>query len=155
MSISLLYFFNLYLKKGREKELKFIKNLIFTFTIFIYFTFFSCTNTIKSNSLDSIRKNYRSDHEIYAKAKSLMNRQKFSESIEEFENLLYQFPSTEYEQDVLFVIGYLSKTFNNDKEKAVKYFNILIEKFPKGEVTSSAKFELEHINDLEAIPNLK
>ncbi len=84
-----------------------------------------------------------------------MNRQKFSESIEEFENLLYQFPSTEYEQDVLFVIGYLSKTFNNDKEKAVKYFNILIEKFPKGEVTSSAKFELEHINDLEAIPNLK
>ncbi|MBN1971850.1 MAG: hypothetical protein JXR48_00315 [Candidatus Delongbacteria bacterium] len=125
-----------------------------TIVLIISFFILSCS------SLNEITKNnnklaYRSDHELYALAKSDMNRQKFKESIDSFIFLLEEFEDTEYKADSYFAIAYLSKTFVNDKETAKKYFNKLITEFPDSDIAKSAEFELNNIDNPDAIPELK
>ncbi len=93
--------------------------------------------------------------EIYAYAKNSFSAGKFDESIEWYDRLDSDYPGNPYKAESLFIRGYISKDYRDDIMAAEKYFRELINKYPDSEFTNSAKFELEHLNDPDFIPEFE
>ena len=93
--------------------------------------------------------------EVYAYAKKYYSKGDWEKCVEWYDRLEKDYPHNRYMDEALFMKGYINKTYLKDKVIAEKYFNILILNFPDSQFSSSAEFELEHINDPDFVPNFE
>jgi outer membrane protein assembly factor BamD (BamD/ComL family) len=93
--------------------------------------------------------------EVYAFARNNFSAGKFDESIKWYERLDEDFPNNPYRSESLFIRGYIFNSFKDDPVTATACFNEIIEKYPGSEFYNSAKFELEHINDPDFMPQFE
>ena len=93
--------------------------------------------------------------EVYAYAKKYYSESNWKKCIQWYEKLENDYPKNPYMDEALFMRGFINKTYLKNKVNAEKYFNILILEFPDSQFSSSAEFELEHINDPDFVPNFK
>lgn len=69
----------------------------------------------------------------------------YDAAITRFQSVLKKFPGFRKEPEVMYHLG-MSYKKRGEKDKAIEYFNILIEKYPKNSLVSDAKKELTSIN---------
>jgi outer membrane protein assembly factor BamD (BamD/ComL family) len=93
--------------------------------------------------------------EVYAYAKKYYSESNWEKCIEWYDKFENDYPKNLYMDEVLFMKGYINKTYFKNVSKAEKYFNILILDFPNSQFTSSAKFELKHMNNPDFVPNFE
>ncbi|MDA3884650.1 MAG: tetratricopeptide repeat protein [Candidatus Delongbacteria bacterium] len=93
--------------------------------------------------------------EVYAYAKKYYSEGNWEKCINWYEKLENDYPDNTYMDETLFIRGYINKAYLNKSEKAEKYFNILILNYPDSQFSSSAEFELKHMNDPDFVPNFE
>lgn len=93
--------------------------------------------------------------EVYAHAKKSFNSGNFDETIKWYDRLNEDYPFNPYAAESLFIKGYIYKTFFDDLKQAEICFKELISGFPDSEFSSSAQFELDHLNEPDFMPNFE
>ena len=93
--------------------------------------------------------------EVYAHAKKSFNSGNFDETIKWYGRLNEEYPFNPYAAESLFIKGYIYKTFFDDLKQAEICFNQLIKNYPDSEFSSSAQFELDHLNEPDYMPNFE
>ena len=93
--------------------------------------------------------------EVYAYAKKYYSESNWKKCVNWYEKLESDYPKNPYIDEALFMRGYINKAYLNNSVKAEKYLNILILDFPDSQFSSSAEFELKHMNDPDFVPNFE
>jgi outer membrane protein assembly factor BamD (BamD/ComL family) len=114
-------------------------------------------NLITINSCSSSKKiglnnDFLYMEEVYAYAKKYYSESNWEKCIEWYDRLENDYPKNLYMDEVLFMKGYINKTYLSNNDEAEKYFNILMLDFPDSQFASSAEFELKHMNDPNFVP---
>ena len=90
--------------------------------------------------------------EIYARAKNSFSAGNWKDAILWYDRLKEDYPDNPYRAESLFIKGYIYKDYQDDLKQAESCFKELLDKYPGSEFASSAKFELEHLNDPGFMP---
>jgi TolA-binding protein len=93
--------------------------------------------------------------EVYAYAKNNFAAGKFDDAVAWYGRLDADYPDNPYRPESLFIRGYIYKSFKDEPDAAAACFNEVIEKYPGSEFYHSAKFELEHMNDPDFMPEFE
>ncbi|MEJ2544852.1 MAG: tetratricopeptide repeat protein, partial [Calditrichaceae bacterium] len=90
--------------------------------------------------------------EYYSLATDAFNKQEFQKSIENFKNIVDNYPKGQRASEALFMLGYINANHTKVLKEAEKYYKLFIEKYPNDELTDDAEYELKNlgkdINDL-------
>lgn len=118
---------------------------IFLLSIIIAIFLFSCSDT-------------KTEAEYYKLAYDQYNTEKYEESIQNFKNLVENYPNGEKSANAMFMLGFISANHLQKFDDAKNYYNKFMEKYPDHELVSSAKYELEtlgkDINELDIFKNI-
>ncbi|HQO09800.1 MAG TPA: hypothetical protein PLK90_08135 [Clostridiales bacterium] len=90
--------------------------------------------------------------EVYARAKNSFSSGNWKDAIRWYDRLNEDYPHNPYKAESLFIKGYIYKDYTDDIKQAEICFKELLDKYPASEFASSAKFELEHLNDPGFMP---
>jgi outer membrane protein assembly factor BamD (BamD/ComL family) len=120
-------------------------SLLLVSTIILAIALFSCTET-------------KTEAEYYKLAYDQYNEGNYEESIKNFKSLIDNYPAGENAPNTIFMLGFINANHLEQFEEAEKYYNMFLEKFPKHELVSSAKYELEtlgkDVNELDIFKNI-
>jgi outer membrane protein assembly factor BamD (BamD/ComL family) len=132
---------------------------MFLLPIFLLILFSSCAMRSVEKTGSSLKSGEISGflymEEVYAYAKNSFSAGKFDEAVLWYERLDSDYPMNPYRSESLFIRGYIYKNFKDDPDAAAVYFNEIIEKHSGSEFYNSAKFELEHLNDPDFMPEFE
>ena len=94
-----------------------------------------------------------SEAEYYKLATEAFNKQDYKKSIENFKNIIDNYPKGQRSSEALFMLGYINANNTNNLEEAEKYYKLFIEKYPDDELTDDAEYELKHLGkDINELP---
>jgi tetratricopeptide (TPR) repeat protein len=80
----------------------------------------------------------------------------FKESLKYYEKLLKDFPTSPNHAKSLFMAGFVCANHLKNIDKAKRYYEEFLQKYPNHELSVSVKFELEHLGkDPAELPLLK
>ena len=97
--------------------------------------------------------NKLSEAEYYNLATDAFNKQDFQKSIENFKNIIDNYPEGQRASEALFMMGYINANNTKDLKEAEKYYKLFIEKYPNDELTDDAQYELKHLGkDVNELP---
>ena len=103
-----------------------------------------------------------SDHEIAPNAQYLIaeiyyrDLRDFTMSINQYENLMVQFPESKQVPFSLFMQGFIYANMLADFENAKDHYSQFLQKYPNHELFQSVGFELKYLGrDIKEIPELK
>jgi TolA-binding protein len=101
----------------------------------------------------------KSEAEYYKLAYDQYNDGKYDESIDNFKNLLENYPKGKNAPNAMFMIGFICANNLEKYDEAKKYYTMFMEKYPEHELYSSAKYELDNvgkdINELDIFKNIE
>jgi TolA-binding protein len=107
---------------------------------------FSCSDT-------------KTEEEYYKLAYDQYNDEKYDESVNNFKSLLENYPDGQNSPNAMFMIGFICANHSKKLDEAKIYYNMFMEKYPKHELVSSAKYELEtlgkDINELDIFKDIE
>ncbi len=87
----------------------------------------------------------KSETEYFQLAKEFMDQQNWNDAEINFEKICKEYPKGEHYSRAIFMIGYINANHTRNYEKARKYYNDFLEKFPDDELSVAAKYELENM----------
>jgi len=94
-----------------------------------------------------------SEAEYYNLATDSFNKQDFPKSVENFKNIIENYPEGQRASEALFMLGYINANHTKDLQEAEKYYKLFIEKYPDDELTDDAQYELKHLGkDINELP---
>jgi TolA-binding protein len=94
-----------------------------------------------------------SESEYYNLATDAFNKQDFQKSINNFKNIVDNYPEGQRASEALFMLGYINANNTENLEEAEKYYKLFIEKYPDDELTDDAQYELKHLGkDINELP---
>ena len=94
-----------------------------------------------------------SETEYYKLATEAFNKQDYQKSIENFKNIIDNYPEGQRSSEALFMLGYINANSTKNLEDAEKYYKLFIEKYPDDELTDDAQYELKHLGkDINELP---
>ncbi len=103
-----------------------------------------------------------SDHEIAPNAQYLIaeiyyrDLRDFTMAINQYENLMVQFPESKQVPFSLFMQGFIYANMLADFENAKDHYSQFLQKYPNHELFQSVGFELKYLGrDIKEIPELK
>ena len=103
-----------------------------------------------------------SDHEIAPNAQYLIaeiyyrDLRDFTMAINQYENLMVQFPESKQVPFSLFMQGFIYANMLADFENAKDHYSQFLQKYPNHELFQSVRFELKYLGrDIKEIPELK
>ena len=103
-----------------------------------------------------------SDHEIAPNAQYLIaeiyyrDLRDFTMAINQYENLMIQFPESKQVPFSLFMQGFIYANMLADFENAKDHYSQFLQKYPNHELFQSVGFELKYLGrDIKEIPELK
>ena len=103
-----------------------------------------------------------SDHEIAPNAQYLIaeiyyrDLRDFTMAINQYENLMVQFPESKQVPISLFMQGFIYANMLADFENAKDHYSQFLQKYPNHELFQSVGFELKYLGrDIKEIPELK
>ncbi len=92
----------------------------------------------------------------YQQAKKTYTAQKFDQAVENYKALVEHYPESKHRAESLFLLGYINANDIKDYDEAKKYYEQFINEYPKHELITSARYELENLGkDVNEIPFLK
>ena len=122
------------------------KSLLILLVLFTAIFLFSCGES-------------KTEAEYYKLAYDQYNDAKYEPSVKNFKSLIEEYPEGKNAPNSMFMIGFINANHTNNYDKAEKYYNMFMEKYPEHELVSSAKYELENlgkdINDLPIFKNIE
>lgn len=123
-----------------------MKNCIsFVLVLIAAIFLFSCADT-------------KTEEEYYKLAYDQYNDGKYDESVNNFKSLLENYPDGQNSPNAMFMIGFICANHSEKFDEAKIYYNMFMEKYPKHELVSSAKYELEtlgkDINELDIFKDI-
>ena len=94
-----------------------------------------------------------SDEDYFSLAYEYMGKEQWSDAERYFQKVLNEYPNGNFSSKSLFMVGFINANYLRNYEKAEKYYNDFISKYPDHELAESAKYEIKHmgenIDDLE------
>ncbi|RKY83074.1 hypothetical protein DRQ09_10630 [candidate division KSB1 bacterium] len=95
------------------------------------------------------------EREIFDKAQKLQSENKFKKSAKLYEKLLKDYPESKHYPSSLFMLGFLYANNIKDYDKARKYYEEFLKKFPNHELADDVEFELKNLGKpISEIDNL-
>lgn len=130
------------------------------FFLVILLLIFLSPNLYNQTARDSLvykqfSKNFLYPEELHAKAKDCLHRGQIKTAIEIFNQINETYPKTKFNEEGLFLSGYLYNNDLNDTIRAKKYYLLLLEKFPETVLKPSVEFELKHLGKKDFFPEFK
>lgn len=96
------------------------------------------------------------EKEYYDLASQYMTKEDWKQAENYFEKIVQEYPNGIYTSKAIFMIGFINANYLKDYDKARKYYQMFLKKYPKHELADDAKYELEHMGqDFENLPFLK
>ncbi len=132
-----------------------MKVILIIFAVLLLFVSGCTPPKLKINDQHASFSEFLYMEEVYAHAKNSFSAGKLDDALRWYEKLDSDYPENPYGPESLFIRGYIFKEFKDDRETAAALFNTIIEKHPDSEFYNSAKFELEHINDPDFMPEFE
>ena len=97
-----------------------------------------------------------SEVDYYAKANELMSKENWEEAEQNFQSIIDKYPKGEYTAKAVFMVGFINANYTNNLDKARKYYNEFLEKYPNHELADDAKYELDNLGkSIDDLPFLK
>ena len=97
------------------------------------------------------------EEEYYKKAQEAYGEQKFAEAVENFKDLVDNYPDSKHQAEALFLLGFINANDIKNFDEAKKYYERFLEKFPEHDLADDAEYELKtlgkDINDLPIFQN--
>lgn len=87
----------------------------------------------------------KAEVDYYTKANELMSQEKWDEAEQNFQSILDLYPKGEYAARAMFMVGYINANYTKNLDKARKYYNKFLEKYPDNELADDAKYEIENL----------
>ena len=76
-------------------------------------------------------------------------------AIEEFEKLINEYPDSEFAKKSIFMLGYINSNYIESYDDAIFYYNMFLKKYPEDDLVHSVNYELDLLDSLGIIRNLK
>lgn len=93
----------------------------------------------------------KTETELHETALTLEKQEKFDEAFEAYEQLLKEYPKSEYAPEALHKMAFMHYNNSHDFKQAIDYHRRLIEQFPDSQYVPQARFMIGYIyaNDLQ------
>jgi len=96
------------------------------------------------------------EKEYYDLATQYMTKEDWKQAESYFEKIVQEYPNGIYTSKAIFMIGFINANYLKNYDKARKYYQMFIDKYPKHELADDAKYEIEHLGqNYEDLPFLK
>lgn len=97
-----------------------------------------------------------SEVDYYTKANEFMSKENWKEAEQNFQSILDHYPKGEYAAKAMFMIGFINANYTNNLDKARKYYNEFLEKYPNHDLADDAKYEIQNLGkSIDDLPFLK
>jgi len=84
--------------------------------------------------------------EYFNKSEESQKKRRFKDAIYYYDQIIKFYPNNVDDYKAMFMKGFLYAEELNEKEKAIEMFNELLEKYPEGDLTESARFMVEELS---------
>ncbi len=96
------------------------------------------------------------EKEYFDMAQQYMEQQNWEKAAEYFEKTYGEFPDGLFSSKSLFMIGYINANHLKKFDKARKFYQEFVEKYPDHDLANDARYELEHMGkSADELPFLK
>ncbi len=96
------------------------------------------------------------EKEYFDMAQQYMEQQNWDKAAEYFEKTYGEFPDGLFSSKSLFMIGYINANHLKNFDKARKFYQEFVDKYPDHDLANDAKYELEHMGkSADELPFLK
>ncbi len=85
----------------------------------------------------------KSEAEYYQAATEAYSNKEYKTSIEQFKNIVNQYPQGKRTAEAYFMLGFINANDLKNFEEAEKYYKTFIDKYPDHDLTDDAEFELK------------
>ena len=131
-----------------------MKKIIILFMI-ITISIFANSNYKSNKEYHDFNKSFVYPEELHAKAKDFLYHGKIKEALIVFKNINEKYSLSKFNEEGLFLSGYLYNNDLKDTTKARFFYKLLLNTFPKTQLRSSVEFELKHLGKQDFFPKFK